>query len=151
MIKMIAGVYGLPIKQDNGKTRVVGMGPNSGPFSTDPAREAELVARKLAVYVNEEPVDEPAPVDEYPDLVDEDGEPIGFDETPADDEEEGEPEEEKPLEAMTANELRELGKEYGLTFKVGMKKVDMIEAIKAEFPVPADEEEPTFDPAEAVI
>ena len=55
---------------------------------------------------------------------------------------------EKSIEDMTAKELRQLGAEYGLTFKGNASKSDMIEAIKAEWPV--DEDAPTFDAAEAV-
>lgn len=72
------------------------------------------------------------------------------------------------LEDMKADDLRALGKEYGLSFKVGMKKADMIEAIKAaqaeggededtddDNPTDGEEDEsgepaPTFDPSEAV-
>ena len=72
----------------------------------------------------------------------------------------------KPMEDMTLAELRAMGKEYGLTFKVGMTKAAMVEAIKAEIEKeqeqaseePEDieddtedvEDAPTFDPAEAV-
>lgn len=72
------------------------------------------------------------------------------------------------LEDMKADDLRALGKEYGLSFKVGTKKADMIEAIKAaqaeggededtddDNPTDGEEDEggepaPTFDPSEAV-
>lgn len=129
MIQMIAGVYGLPVKQENGNIKIVGMGPKSGPFSIDPEREAELVAKKIARYV-EQPVEETTT------------DPIGFDETPP----------EKSLEDMTGKELREVGAEYGLSFKGNAKKVDMIAAIRTametvEQPV---EDAPTFDAAEAV-
>lgn len=70
------------------------------------------------------------------------------------------------LEDMKANDLRDLGKKYGLSFNVGVKKAEMIEAIKAaqaeggededtdhENPTEDDEDgedAPTFDPSEAV-
>lgn len=59
------------------------------------------------------------------------------------------------LEEMSANDLRALGKEYDLSFKVGMKKADMIEAIKAaqnegNEDKEAVEDAPTFDASEAV-
>ena len=56
------------------------------------------------------------------------------------------------LETLTVNELRELGKEYGLTFKANTKKADMIEAItEAQAQIAEDgEDAPTFDAAEAV-
>ena len=53
MIKMIAGVFGLRVKKDGQKDHVIGMGPNDGPFSTDPEQEARLVRLGLAEYVNE--------------------------------------------------------------------------------------------------
>lgn len=56
---------------------------------------------------------------------------------------------EKLLEEMTAKELREVGKEYGLTLKVGMTKAEMIEEIKAA-EAEDDEDVPSFDAAEAV-
>lgn len=72
------------------------------------------------------------------------------------------------LEDMKADDLRALGKEYGLSFKVGVKKAEMIDAIKAaqadggegedtedEDPTDGENDEdgegaPTFDPSEAV-
>ena len=58
---------------------------------------------------------------------------------------------------MTANELREVGAEYGLTFKQGMSKAEMVEKMDALFAdlAPAETEQdaegaPTFDAAEAV-
>lgn len=129
MIKMIAGVYGLPVKDADGKTRVVGMGPASGPFSIDTKREAELVAKKVAVYV-----DAPAAKTESKDEADT-----------------------KSFADLSVKELRELGKEHGLTFRVGMTKMDMIEALEtaqAENKDDADEDAgsdaPSFDPAAAV-
>ena len=137
MIKMIAGVFGLPVKDENGNTRVQAMGVNSGPFSADPVQEKRLVAMKLAKYV-----DAPTTVE---------GEhPIGFDETPDE-------VEIRPLEELNANELRELGKEYGLSFKVGTKKADMVKAItiaqgaSAEADETPDEDAPSFDATEAVL
>ena len=154
MIKMIAGVYGLRVEsgkdaKGNTKYRVKGMGPNDGPFSVDPEQEARLVKLGLARYVDEPvnvPDDEPAP----------DAAPIGFDETPPEDGEVDEAEiveEIIDLETLSAKELRELGKEYGLTFKANDKKETMIEAItEAQSQVDAiDEDAPTFDAAEAVL
>ena len=148
MIEMIAGVFGLPIKDKSGKTiRIKGMGPNDGPFSVSPEREAELVAKNIARYVDDvadNPDDDYVPNDA----------PIGFDETPPDDlvGEEETAEEPIDLSDLSAKELREIGKEYGLTFKATDKKATMIEAIEAAqreiAAVPDDA--PTFDPTEAV-
>lgn len=151
MIKMIAGVFGLPITDENGNKRVQAMGVNSGPFSADPAQEKRLVDMKLAVYV-----EAPAAVDS--------GVPIGFDETPDEDAKLpdcviGIP---KYSVDMKATELKEIGALCGLTFKVGMTKADMVAALDkhiAENSVDGyavddetpDEDAPTFDAAEAVL
>lgn len=124
MIQMISGVYGLPVFDADGTKRIVGMGPNNGPFSTDAKREAELVERKLAVYVDA--VETPSEIEDA---------------------------EETPLTEMSANELRKIAKERGISFKVGMKKTEMIEALSS---TPSEIEDaeavdaPTFDAAEAV-
>lgn len=154
MIKMIAGVFGLRVEKDGQKTRVIGMGPNDGPFSVAPEQEARLVKLGLAAYVNE-----PAQQEEQVE-VDTDT-PIGFDEIPpvdgVEDGAKADPEQEAEeivdLETLSAKDLRELGKEYGLSFKANAKKVDMIEAItaaQAELAEPA-EDAPTFDASEAVL
>lgn len=104
--------------------KVTGIGPDDGPFELTPEREAELVAQGNAEYVV-------------------DAAPIGFDEQPP----------EKPIEEMTAKELREIGKEMGYTFKIGMTKAEMIECIKHGPPdAEADDgdDAPTFDATEAV-
>lgn len=161
MIKMIAGVFGLQVKQPDGKFRVVAKGPNDGPFSADPEQEARLVAMKLAAYVGE-----PKAEDEQIETEDEqvegdtDGAPIGFDETPpadfdAEDETAEDEAEIVDLATLNAKELREIGKEYGLTFKANTKKEDMIEKIMAAQAETAEDEAaedaPAFDAAEAVL
>lgn len=162
MIQMIAGVYGLQEKQANGKTRVIAKGPNDGPFSTSPEQEARLVKMKLAVYVGQ-------PKDEAEDEQTEDnaeGYPIGFDETPPDDfGDDSEPADDSDeaeeaevivdLASLTAKELREIGKEYGLTFKANAKKDEMVAAITAAqeetIEDDAEDDAPAFDAAEAVL
>lgn len=111
------------------------MTKDSGPFETSAEAEARLVAQGHAEYVGS---------------VD----PIGMDDMPP----EGAVEEEaaaepRPLEDLTAKELRALGKEYGLTFKVGMTKAEMIAQIEeAQMPDEDDgEDAPSFDAAEAVV
>lgn len=67
MIRMIAGVYGLPVKQPDGSTRIKAMGPGDGSFSLPAEREADLVARGVAYYVGEAPTAptaEPKPLNE---------------------------------------------------------------------------------------
>lgn len=141
MIQMIAGVFGLPIKNEEGKTlRIKGMGPDDGPFSVSPESEAELVKKGIARYVEQPKADE--------------GNATGADATNVPEYSEG----------MKADQLREIGKQHGLTFKVGMSKADMVAALDKHFAedtaadenegnatgADGDEDAPTFDPAGAV-
>ena len=146
MIEIICGVYG----GKNGLKR-----PGDKPFSLSPAEEARLVARKVARYV-EQPKQDDADAEQHQD--EDDGAPIGFDETPSEDfAEDGEDEAEVmdeiiDLESLTGKELRELGAEYGLAFKANAKKSEMIAAITAAQDKLAEDagEAPTFDASEAV-
>lgn len=136
MIKIISGVYGYLDKNGCVKPKT----EKDDPFSLTKEQEARLVGLGVAKYVNTpETVKEP------------ETEPDGA---------------EKPLEEMTAKELREIGKEMGYSFKVGLTKAEMIECIKHGPPdavAPEDTDEdtegdadddgeplPDFDPAEAV-
>jgi hypothetical protein len=147
MIKMIRGVFGLPV---NGIVKA--MDKNSGPFEAGAEQEARLIRLGLAVRVE---TGETAPVEEPAETVDTDA-PIGFDETPPDDFDEAEAVEEiVDLNSISAKELRAIGKQYGLTFKVGTTKDDMVAAItnaQAEaVEVEDGEPAPEFDAAEAVL
>lgn len=142
MIKMIRGVFGLPVDGI-----VKAMDKNSGPFEAGAEQEARLIRLGLAVRVGAENT---SPVEEYAEPMDEIS-PIGFDETP--------PMSEIPeySEAMKASELRELGAMFGLSFKVGMSKKDMVAALDDYFdisdavePMEDGELAPSFDAAEAV-
>ena len=130
MIQIIRGVYGHYITDaKTGKTRVVARDCHSDPIELTPEQEARLVSQGVARYVAE---------------ANNVAAPIGFDDAPE--------EAEKPMEDMTAKELRELGKEYGLTFKAVMTKAEMVEALRGEWPQEAEAEDaPTFDAAEAVL
>lgn len=139
MIKMIRGVFGLPV---NGIVKA--MDKNSGAFEAGAEQEARLVRLGLAVKVETED-SEPAPADEVVDTTD----PIGMDEMP--------PLPETPAYSvdMKATELREIGKQFGLTFKVGMSKDEMVAALDKYFAENTIEDEdgepaPVFDAAEAV-
>ena len=128
MIQIIKGTYG-HVAGDIVRPKT----SKDGPFELTKEQEARLVREGVAVYVD------------APDA------PIGFDEQPEDDIARAEAD--PALDGMTAKELRELGKQYGLTFKVGMTKTEMIEAIKAEWTQDDEgdgEEPPAFDPTEAV-
>ena len=140
MIKIVCGVYGHYI---DGK--VVAKDKNSEPFALSPEKEAELVAKKVAVYV-----DEPVEAEDNAEAV----APIGFDEIPDD----VIPIPEYSIN-MKAAELREIGKLCGLEFEEGMTKAKMVAALDKhieENTVDGDEEEdeddaPAFDPADAVV
>lgn len=147
MIKMISGVYG---GVDGLKK------PSDGPFSLSPAEEERLVNRGVARYTNEivvEPADtnngsgSGEDADELADYID----PIGFNDSPPED---LETVDEVELTTLSAKELRDLGAEYGLTFKGNASRVYMIEQIMAaQEEMEADEtgDSPNFDPAEAVV
>lgn len=131
MIRIIKGVYGY--LNENGVVKP--KTPEDKPFELTKEQEARLVGLGVAEYVETEAY------------------PIGFDEQPPEDIEEDEAR--KPLDEMSAKELRELGKEYGLSFKVGMSKAEMVAAIEsAEQADEAEEDDgeelPEFDPSEAV-
>lgn len=137
MIKIISGVYGHYVTdKETGKSRVVAKDKNAEPFELTKEQEARLVGLGVAEYVGKPSVDN---ADD--DIARAAAEPS--------------------LEEMTAKELREVGKQYGLTFKVGMSKAEMVDALKAEWPQDAEEEAdeeadddgeqaPTFDATEAV-
>lgn len=135
MIRIIKGVYGY--LNENGVVKP--KTPEDKPFELTKEQEARLVGLGVAEYVEAEAY------------------PIGFDEQPPEDIEEDELR--KPLDEMSVKELRELGKEYGLSFKVGMSKEAMKKAIldkwendeeAAEAAEDDGEELPDFDPSEAV-
>lgn len=147
MIQIIRGVYGHYVTdEETGKTRVVARDKHSDPIELTEEQEARLVSQGVARYVDNAPTV---------------AAPIGFDEQPPEfpDGVVGIPE---YSEDMTAKELRDIGKLCGLTFKVGMTKKEMVEALDAEIQgnmVDYDEAmngkaggegAPTFDPAEAV-
>ena len=139
MIKMIRGVFGLPV---NGI--VVPKDKNSEPFNASEEQEARLVKRGFAVYVDSvEGADDSAPIDfdELPEL------PEGVTAIP------------EYNEDMKQSELREIGAMCGLTFKVGMTKKEMVAALDAHIEANMvdgedfdedDEEAPEFDASEAV-
>lgn len=138
MIKIVRGVYGYLDKDGIVRPKTEA----DGPFSLSPEQEARLVRLGVAQYVGN--------VNQAPEEADwtESVGVIDLDDAA---------EEVRPLEEYSVKELRELGKDYGLTFKVGISKAEMIKAIKeaeaeTEF---ADEDEddesaPVFDAAEAV-
>lgn len=141
MIKMVRGVFGLPV---NGIVKA--MDKNSGPFEASVEQEERLVRLGLAVKVEDS-----APASDAAEEVD--TAPIGFDEMPPLPEDViGIPEYSVD---MKATELREIGKQHGLTFKVGMSKDDMVAALDKYFAENVTEDEdgdpaPAFDAAEAV-
>ena len=147
MIKIVRGVYGF-IDQ-NGIVRPKTEADE--PFELTPEQEARLVRLGVAEYAGNfkgEQEEETEQEETEQEAFEGEQEPIGFDETPA---------EERPLSDYSVKELREIGKEYGLTFKVGTSKDEMVKAIEAaeaELNIDAEDEEsepaPVFDASEAV-
>ena len=133
MIQIIKGVYGYVTKTGAVKPKTAA----DDPFELAPEKEARLVGLGVAKYVGGV---SPAPAENEPKL--QEG-VTGVPEYNAD---------------MKADELRAIAKEMGLSFKPGMSKVKMVEAMDAYIaehaadigePI-AEEDAPTFDPAEAV-
>ena len=142
MIKIVRGVYGF--LDNNGIVRPKTEADE--PFELTPEQEARLVSLGVAQYVETEEEQEPEETEQVE--TEEEQEPIGFDETPV---------VKVSLSDMSVKELRQIGKEYGLTFKVGMSKAEMvvaIEAAEAELATDAEDEDsepaPVFDASEAV-
>ena len=139
MIKIVRGVYGYLDKDGIVRPKTEA----DEPFELLPEQEARLVRLGVAEYVG---VVKSEPVQEETEEEMEQ-EPISLDEVPSDI---------IPLSEMTVKELREIGKEYGLTFKVGSSKADMVKAIEeAEAALTVDDEDddepaPVFDASEAV-
>ena len=141
MIQIVRGVYGFLDKDGIVRPKTEA----DAPFELLPDQEARLVRLGVAKYVG---VADAQPEPEEAEEEEIEQEPIDFDEMPS---------EIIPLSEMTVKELRELGKEYGLTFKVGSSKADMVQAIKdaeAALAIDAegedDEPAPVFDASEAV-
>jgi len=141
MIQIVRGVYGYLDKDGIVRPKTEA----DAPFTLTPEQEERLVRLGVAQYVGD--------VKEAPDAQ--------LDEPVKSAPMEEEPEEEAPTDGLSladlsAKELREIGKEYGLSFKVGMTKDDMVKAIQAaEAELDAAEEEdgepaPVFDASEAV-
>lgn len=148
MIRIIRGVYGY-LDQDGivrPKTEA------DGPFALTPEQEARLVRLGVAQYTDSV---KQTPEAQIEDSVKDAQEPEDLAEAVGEIDIDEEPEEERPLSEYNVKELRELGKDYGLTFKVGATKADMIQAIEqAEAELDAeesdDEDAPVFDASEAV-
>lgn len=146
MIKIVRGVYGFVDK--NGFVRPKTEADE--PFELLPEQEARLVRLGVAEYVgNVEGEQEQEQGETEQEEFEGEQDPIGFDETP---------EEEPALSEMSVKELREIGKEYGLSFKVGTSKADMVKAIEAaEAELDTEDEDddgepaPVFDASEAVL
>lgn len=128
MIEIIAGTFGYY----NGR-KVIPITKEDGPQKFDPELEARLVKKRVAKYVDEQPV---APVPAEKSEQDPDGAPETG-ETPAAPEYD---------EDMKLDELKEVAARYGVDASAMRKKADVIaaiEAAKAEQPDDgADDEEP---------
>lgn len=135
-IKILKGTFGY---WDG--TRVVPKTAKDEPFLVETGRAKELVERGVAEFVNV--------------TAEVDGEQYEVD----GEQSEVETDDDADLEEMTINELKEYAEPYGVKWKVGMKKEELIEAIKAaQAEVEAaddaddeeDEEAPKFNAEDAV-
>lgn len=138
MIHIIRGVYGYLDKDGIVRTKTEA----DAPFELLPDQEARLVRIGVAEYVGNVksvPVED---AEEEESVVEQetDGEEAATDTF--------------SLADLSVKELREIGKEYGISFKVGISKAEMVKAIEeaeAELDVEEDgESAPVFDAAEAV-
>jgi hypothetical protein len=141
MIKIVRGVYGFMDKDGFVRPKTAA----DEPFELLSEQEARLVRLGVAEYVGDVKGEELREIEQ--EETEEEQVPIGFDEMP---------EEEPALSELSVKELREIGREYGLTFKVGTSKADMIKAIEAaeaELSAVDDDSEPApvFDASEAVL
>lgn len=136
-IKMISGTFGY---WDGSK--VVPKTPEDAPFLIDEGRASELVELGIAKFADEElKTEEEKEADEAAELqlaaeleAEKMVEDIGVD-----------------LEALKVEELKKFAEPYGIEWKAGMKKADLIDAIKAAMNDDSlDEQAPSFDAADAV-
>ena len=134
MIRIIKGVYGYMTEIGSVKPKTA----DDEPFELTHEQEARLVGLGVAEYVTPGPIgfdEQPPDLPDLPDL------PEGVEGVP-----------EYSVD-MKADELREIAKTMGLTFKVGTTKAEMVEAMDAfiaEHMVEDEEGLPEFDPTEAV-
>ena len=135
MIQIVRGVYGFLDRDGIVRPKT----ETDAPFELLPEQEARLVRLGVAQYVGDVKL-----AQDLTDLTEAVG-GIVIDEAP---------EEERPLSDYSVKELRELGKDYGLTFKIGISKAEMVQAIEAaenELDTTNDGElAPVFDASEAV-
>ena len=110
MIHIIRGVYGYLDKDGIVRTKT----EKDAPFELLPEQEARLVRLGVAEYVGNV---KSAPVEEAPAASDTELAPTDG----------------LSLADLSVKELREIGAEYGLTFKQGMSKADMVEKMDELF------------------
>ena len=102
------GAYNEDIKSVAIKTR------ESAPFEEDDALSLRMIEKGILVKADaEESAEQPEELAEEPEKV----------------EEAPEDEEETDLESLSMKELKEIASEYGISYKVGMSKADLISAI----------------------
>lgn len=160
MIKIISGVYGY---RDPDTGLVVPKTSKDKPFSLSPEQEERLVSLKVAEYVG---ADETEAAQEPPEAGDDDETQPDAEKTArggAEPQQGGDASEDACreqmqtlLDEMSAKDLREYGKELGLTFKIGMTKAEMRELIEEALSSLTDEggddeEPPKYDAVEAVL
>ena len=145
MIQIVRGIYGYMDKDGIVRAKRV----DDPPFELLPEQEERLVRLGVAKYVGNvksAPVVDVEPEEVEAEDLSEDLDLGDIDESTL---------EERPLMECSVKELREIGKEYGISFKVGVSKAEMVKAIEeAEAAMDMDDEDdepaPVFDAAEAV-
>lgn len=139
MIQIVRGIYGY--MDEDGIVRAKRV--DDPPFELLPEQEERLVRLGVAQYVGN--VKSAPVVDTEPEEVEAEPADFGTEEAPTDG---------LSLADLSVKELREIGKEYGISFKVGVSKAEMVKAIEAaeaEMDMEEDDEPaPVFDAAEAV-
>ena len=131
-IKMIKGFFGHHV--NNGKKSVIRRkGPSDDAFEVDDETAKRLVDLGMAKYVAAVPVTTPPENSEEDDSSNN----LPENEEPAEDENEEDNERYVPAYSIdsSVSELRAIAKAHGLSFKVGMTKLEMVTALDEEFGV----------------
>lgn len=143
---------------------------NSGPFTIDPEREAELVEMGVAEYVDEAATEGDDNEDNTEDEKDDNVKSVGGNDNIVNNTEDDNKSETKVvddvevtlefLNGMKLDQLKEFADPYGVEYKVGMKKADfaqlVFDAIEVEDEAAAEGEDdvetpPPFNPEDAVV
>lgn len=131
-IKMIKGFFGHHVSIGK-KSIIRRKGPNDDAFEVDDATAKRLVDLGMAKYVAAVPVTTPPENSEEDDSSNN----LPENEVPAENENEEDNVRYVPAYSIdsSVSELRSIAKAHGLSFKVGMTKLEMVTALDEEFGV----------------